>query len=414
MTSILARFIRPALLPFLIATMLVAGIAASPAIPAQPNQPTATATANAGEISIRWNPAAGTQFYTVGWINRNEFQEMQAAGRDWQDAFHYATIPATYTTHLVKGLKPNEGYFAIVGAQTARFGANPVWSTWSPEVTTAPLQSTPSTLPSPIQTPAQALPGIILDPYALLLDETQTGNLTVRLASRPDATVSVRLSSGDATAATVSPTVVTVSPDTWNIRQNVTVSASQDGDSDHENVTITVTSTSTDTAYNNLTTALKVLVNDTTGQHGEGFCPITGLPLPAGGYLSVGESTTDAGGQQFTLVSASRQATVNLDGTNYRPILGRQWLKVCGKVKAPSNSSGIMLAGYTYNLDTDAGSGFVALDDNVTTWLDVGLIPAGQTRNACEVWDIANTASTVIVTINNFQANPALFSVDLP
>lgn len=414
MTTVAAKLIRPALLPFLVVTMLVAGIAAAPATVPAPSAPTVIATANPGELRVNWTHVPGAQFYTVGWINRGEFEEMQAAGRDWRDAFHYATIPATYTSHTVKGVKPDANYFTIVGAQTTRFGADPAWSGWSTEVTTTALQTTTPVLPPPAPAPAQALPGIILDPYALLLDETQTGNITARLASTPTAAVTVRFSTGDATAATVSPSAITVTPDTWNIEQNITVISRPDDDTDHENVTITVTATSADTNYSNLTTTLRVLVNDTTGQHGEGFCPITGAPLPPGGYLSVGGESTDLLGNTFTLDSVTKKATIRLDGENYRAITGRQFIRVCGTFRNSVDFSVLFLFGRQYGLSTDAGIGFVVPDDAVTSWLDVGRVPAGQTRSACDVWEIPGTASTVIVAFNSFQTNPALFSVDLP
>ncbi len=414
MTTVVTKLIRPALLPFLVVTMLVAGIAAAPATVPAPFAPTAIATANPGELRVNWTHVPGAQFYTVGWINRGEFEEMQAAGRDWRDAFHYATIPATYTSHTVKGVKPDANYFTIVGAQTTRFGADPAWSGWSTEVTTTALQTTTPTLPPPAPAPAQALPGIILDPYALLLDETQTGNITARLASTPTAAVTVRFSTGDATAATVSPSAITVTPDTWNIEQNITVISRPDDDTDHENVTITVTATSADTNYSNLTTTLRVLVNDTTGQHGEGFCPITGLPLPPEGYLSVGDSATHASGHIFTLDSVTKKPTIRLGDSTFPPFAGRQYVKVCGTVQASARFGKVFFFGRDYSVDTDAGLGFAFIDDSFTDWLDVGRIPPGETNSACEVWDVPNTASTVIVAVNNWQANPALFSVDLP
>ena len=140
MLSFVRACLRPSFLPLLVIALLVGSIAAAPAAPAQPNPPWATATQNAGEILVSWNPAAGAQFYTVGWINRSEYQAMQTAGRDWLDAFHYATIPANYTAHTIKGLAAGADYFTIVGAQTSRFGGQkPSWSAWSNRVTTAGL-----------------------------------------------------------------------------------------------------------------------------------------------------------------------------------------------------------------------------------------------------------------------------------
>ena len=89
-------------------------------------------------------------------------------------------------------------------------------------------------------------------------------------------------------------------------------------------------------------------------------------------------------------------------------------MKVCGTVQASAEFGETFFSGRDYNVDTDAGLGFAEYDSNVTNWIDTGRIAPGQTRSACEVWDIANTASTVIIAINNWQANPALYKVDLP
>ena len=152
----------------------------------------------------------------------------------------------------------------------------------------------------------------------------------------------------------------------------------------------------------------------TAGQHGAGFCPITGLPLPPGGYLSVGTSTTHAAGQVFTLDSAAKKATISLDGTDYLPFTGRQYFQICGTVQAPSDSAAYFLSGRSYHIDTDTGLGFAFFDDSGTDWIDIGTIPAGETRSACETWNIPSNANTVVIAINNWQANPALYKVDLP
>lgn len=99
---------------------------------AEPGTPTVVATSNAGELRATWSTAAGAQFYVVGWANRDEVSQMIAAGRDWLDAFHYATIPAGYTGHTITGINPSTEYAVIIGAKTTRFGgAEPVWSQWA-------------------------------------------------------------------------------------------------------------------------------------------------------------------------------------------------------------------------------------------------------------------------------------------
>ena len=113
----------------LVAIMLTAGIAATPAQLAVPAQPTVAATANGGELSVSWNRVAGAQFYYVGWANRAEVSQMTGVGREWLDAFHFVTVPALYTNHTVEGIKPGTEYAVMVGAAGSRFGGSvPVWS----------------------------------------------------------------------------------------------------------------------------------------------------------------------------------------------------------------------------------------------------------------------------------------------
>ena len=122
----------------LLVAMLVSGVAATPASLAQPGQPTATATANAGELLVTWDASAGAQFYTVGWAEEEGIRQMLDAGREWRDAFHYAVIPAAYTSYTVSGLKLETPYYTIIGAQSSRFNATDlVWGPWSDLVETA-------------------------------------------------------------------------------------------------------------------------------------------------------------------------------------------------------------------------------------------------------------------------------------
>ena len=278
------------LTPFwaLVAVMLLATVAAAPAALPIPATPTAAATGIAGEVEVSWPAVASAQFYTVGWINRNDYQEISGRNGDWRSAFHYATVTATSTSYVVSGLKAGEEYWTIVGARTVRVGGDdPSWSEWSSLVTTA-------------------------------------------------------------------------------------------------------------------------------GQHGEGFCPITGLPLPPGGYLSPGTSASDSGGTRFTLNSVTVKATVRLDGENYRAPSGQKFIRVCASVKATPDYAFTFLFGRDYNVDTDTGLGFVIFDDGTNNWLDVGDIPAGSTRTACDVWLVSATSQTVIVAYNKFLGDPALYKVDLP
>ena len=142
------------------------------------------------------------------------------------------------------------------------------------------------------------------------------------------------------------------------------------------------------------------------------ICPITGLAIP-GGYLSVNEKTTSSVGSEFTLTSISRKSTVRYGTTDYDPFEGRAFVKVCGTVKVGSIETGFF-AGYYNNLSTDDGIGFVTSDGGTRDWLDVGVIPAGQTRSACDVWEVPEHATTVIYAVYNFNDNDGVYKVDLP
>ena len=270
----------------LVVILLLAGVAAMPAVLAEPSTPTVVATTNAGELRATWSATAGAQFYVVGWANREEVSQMIAGGREWLDAFHYATIPANYTGHTITGIKSSTEYAVIVGAKTTRFGGDaPTWSQWS---------------------------------FAT-----------------------------------------------------------------------------------------------TAGQHGEGFCPITGLPLPPGGYLSVGDTLTylDA---SFRLDSAGVVPSVTFAGETFVPLEGALYLNVCGSWTNRTGGNLYHLAGSHNNLSTDAGIGFV----NILSygWLDASPIPNGQTNSACDVWIIPDSATAAVYAIydSTSTGNAVLYQISLP
>ena len=277
----------------LVAILLVAGVAAMPATLAEPSTPTVIATANAGELQATWSATAGAQFYVVGWANREEVSQMIAAGREWLDAFHYATIPANHTGHTITGIKPDTEYAVIIGAKTTRFGgAEPTWSQWS---------------------------------FAT-----------------------------------------------------------------------------------------------TAGQHGAGFCPITGLPLPPDGYSSVGDTETFGVKPQsyvdVTLNSATTPASVPLaDGSTYEAPSGLKLLHLC-----VTFANGIGTGGDAYfrpgthnNLSTDKGIGFVRVSD----WLDTPK-PDGFQLSGCDTWTIPQAATTAVYAIGYSTVGSApgetLYRINLP
>ena len=269
----------------LVAVLMLVLVAASPSVLPQPGQPTASPTANAGELRVTWRSSPGAQFYLVGWANREEVNRMTSAGRDWLDAFHFTTIPARYTSHAVSGLAPDTAYFVIVGAQSARFASRELtWSAWSQPATTA-------------------------------------------------------------------------------------------------------------------------------GQHGAGFCPITGLPIPEGGYLGVGETMLWSD-FSFRLTSVAKVETLTSNGVIYEPIEGDRYLSVCGTVTNNLGGPVGFFAGYDYNLSTDAGIGFVQNADG-HDWLEVGLIDDGGIASACDSWVVPEAGTTAVLAIYDSANSPALYRIDL-
>ena len=275
-----------ATLILLVIFVSMSGVAATNAVLPSPAQPTAASTENAGELQVAWSPIAGAQFYTVGWINQDDYNRIGPSG-DWPAAFHYASIPASSTSYTVSGLKTGESYWTIVGARVERYGGTaPSWSLWSDLVTTA-------------------------------------------------------------------------------------------------------------------------------GEHGGGFCPITGLPLPPTGYLSVGQSSTPLLGT-FTLNSVTIKDTFLLGTSRYRAPMGRKLIQVCGTMQAGSDYEGFFSSPRDYNVDTDAGTAFTMLDDDVNGWFITDAPEPGQSKTSCETWVISSTAQTVIVAVNNWQTDAELYKADLP
>ena len=141
--------------------------------------------------------------------------------------------------------------------------------------------------------------------------------------------------------------------------------------------------------------------------------PFTGLPLP-NGYLSVGDTTPHVSGRTFTLTDITFKGGITLGESDFPPLAGRQYVKVCGKVAAPAGVESDFRPGSDNNLFTDRGVGFRVSDDNVTDWSEVGAVPAGETRSACDVWEVPAGSKTVIYAVNNWLEHPGVYRVDLP
>ncbi|MYC35196.1 MAG: hypothetical protein F4X64_18775 [Chloroflexi bacterium] len=273
----------------LVAIMLVAGIAATPAQLAAPGQPTVVATANAGELQMSWNPVPGAQHYTVGYASPDEMDRMAAAGRNRLDAFYYATIGAENTSHTFTGLEPETVYWVTVGAHSQRFGATDlVWASQHAVATTA-------------------------------------------------------------------------------------------------------------------------------GQHGDGFCPITGLPIPEGGYLGVGDTAT-FGKYSITIQEVETPESVILtrsDRTKYDSEAppGRRWLRIYMHLENAGDSKITLTRGKDSVLDTDAGNAF--------SWSSERTVESGETHDTSLLFDIPQDATTAVWAVRPFTSEsgdnaPQLFSISIP
>ena len=146
----------------------------------------------------------------------------------------------------------------------------------------------------------------------------------------------------------------------------------------------------------------------TAGQHGDGFCPITGLPIPEGGYLRVGDTYNwlDA---SFTLDSATTPASVPTEGGDtYTAPAGRKLLMLCSTQSNQTGGNFYFQSGTHNNVSTDSGIGFA----KVTGWGNAP-IPNGQTASECDAWSIPATATTAVYALSDGSNPDVLYQIDL-
>ena len=104
--------------------------------------------------------------------------------------------------------------------------------------------------------------GLVVDPGSLPISENGSGSFAVSLATRPSASVSVTVSSGDVGAVSVPSQALTFTTGNWSTAQSVTVSGVDDADADDESVTVTLTASSSDLNYEGETASVSVSVID--------------------------------------------------------------------------------------------------------------------------------------------------------
>ena len=151
----------------------------------------------------------------------------------------------------------------------------------------------------------------------LTLDELSTSSdnsksYTVRLAAEPSQDVTVTITSGDTTAATVDKASLTFTSSNWNTRQTVTVTAVQDNDSDGESVTITHAASTT--AMSEYTNVQATITASLTDKDTPGFVfdadPSSPATDEAGPLQLVEDHATDASKEYTVRLSAQPTQTV--------------------------------------------------------------------------------------------------------
>ena len=281
----------------LLTAVIIASIAAAPAVLSKPDPPTVSATAAGGEVLISWSPVPGARYYTVGWINWTDGQPVSAAGGDWLSFFNYTTVPGNVTSYTVKGQDGGDDHYAIIRAtdDDDRFGGGySPWSDWS-------------------VSPAQP-----------------------------------------------------------------------------------------------------------AGQHGAGFCPVTGLPMPSGGYSEIGD-TLNWEGYRFGVASVETPRTIRFvrgDGTRYdrEPPAGRRWLRVNLHMDNQSDMD-VTLRPREHVLITDRGIAF--------TWSGDRVLESGRSHpdGTFVSYDIPEDATAAVLAIRPFihtagtsatEPSLALFRIPIP
>ena len=151
----------------------------------------------------------------------------------------------------------------------------------------------------------------------------------------------------------------------------------------------------------------------TAGRHGAGFCPITGLPIPEGGYLEVGD-THDWPEASFRLDSATSPATVVSFDRDRSPQPGDRYLRLCGTAHNKTVIIMAFLPGYDNNLSTDSGLAFLTSSDE-PNWVNFGLFGPGVTASACDIWIVPAEATTAVYAVDGPGSGnqPVLFRIDL-
>ena len=109
-----------------------------------------------------------------------------------------------------------------------------------------------------------AMPGLVVDPDPLSVNEGSSDTYTVALATQPTAEVTVVITGHSGTDLTLDQASLTFTTADWNRVKTVTVSAAADADFDDDMATLTHTASSADSDYDDATAEVVVNVDDNT------------------------------------------------------------------------------------------------------------------------------------------------------
>ncbi|MBF2755818.1 MAG: hypothetical protein ISN29_11265 [Gammaproteobacteria bacterium AqS3] len=112
----------------------------------------------------------------------------------------------------------------------------------------------------PVTVTENDAPGLMLSKTVLTMDEGESDTFTVRLATQPSGSVTVRLARSGDTDVTRTPTSLTFTASNWSQTQTVTVSAEEDADARMDEATINLTASGAD--YGSVTGSVAVKVAD--------------------------------------------------------------------------------------------------------------------------------------------------------
>ncbi len=308
-----------------------------------PAQPTGLgATAGNAQVALSWtDPNDAT---ITGWQYRQK-----AGSGNYGNWITISGAGATTTRHTVTNLNPSTAYAFRIRAVNTN-GNSPA--------------SAEATATTPIA------PGVTVSgsPLTVAEGDPTGGSYTVRLATRPDAAVTVSVAGFAGTTVTAEPAALTFSTSNWNRAQSVTVKAGADADTTDERVTLTH-SASGATGYGSALTidSVMVRVTDTTPTLTLATDPAA---VTEGGNISLTLSSDKnvTGTLSVRLTLADRGASgfgaADIQGTLTQTVTTSDFGGgTTGTVSLPTLDDAIVEGTETYRITLNTGSGYVVGGD---------------------------------------------------